>query len=132
MKIYTIGYSGRTIEELKAITDSHNGGILDIRYSPRSRRPEWSKKRLTALYGNLYLHLWEWGNELYNQGEIQLADFTEGLRVFKGIEEDAKAAEWNGAIFLMCACKEYDRCHRRQVAELLREHGYEVKEYGED
>ena len=76
MKIYTIGYSGRTIEELKAITDSHNGGILDIRYSPRSRRPEWSKKRLTALYGNLYLHLWEWGNELYNQGEIQLADFT--------------------------------------------------------
>jgi uncharacterized protein (DUF488 family) len=26
----------------------------------------------------------------------------------------------------MCACKEYEHCHRRLVAERLREHGLDV------
>ena len=122
-EIYTIGYVGRTPEEIKAIVDDLGACLVDIRYSPRSRQPQWSRKQLLALLGEKYLHLREWGNAAYKTGgPIQISDFEAGRAVIDRLEAPA---------ILMCACSDATTCHRSVVAEQLRRLGYRCREIGE-
>jgi len=131
MKLYTIGYSGRSIEELQSIVWAKNGILLDIRYSARSRRPEFSHKRLLERFGEWYNHVPEWGNLNYRaSGAIEIADFDGGMNTVMRFIEDYRASTgWPGDVFLMCACADPNTCHRSIVASLLREHGYTVTEW---
>ena len=128
VKFYTIGYSGRTIEDLQRILAKEDGAILDIRISPRSRKPGFNEKRLEAMFGDRYLWLPEFGNDSEDE-EIRLSDPNFGLTIIEAIYKDSVADGWNGSVFLMCLCKDATTCHRSEVARLMREHGYEVTEY---
>lgn len=130
MKIITIGYSGRTATQIADIIRETGGAILDIRLSAKSRRAEWSKKRLKELLGESYFHLWEWGNLNYKGGPIEIADFPAGLMALEAIEAEAIADNWDGPIFLMCVCSDANTCHRRVVGEMLAALGHDVEEYG--
>ncbi len=44
--VYTIGYQGRSIEEISAVVDQLDAILVDIRFSPRSRRPELNLQAL--------------------------------------------------------------------------------------
>ena len=126
---YTIGYSGRTAQELQQIVNNADGALLDIRISPRSRKVGFNRRQLESLFGDNYLWTPEFGNAALDTGGIELHDPASGLEMIRAIYEDSIADEWNGAVFLMCACADAATCHRAVVAELLREHGYEVTEW---
>ena len=121
--IYLFGYSGKTDDQIeKAI--GKNGLLIDIRYSPKTRRPDYSRAGLIRTFGERYHHIRELGNANYKVGGIRLADPDAGLKRI-----DALANEHQGPLFLMCACEDGRTCHRRQVGELLKRRGYLVSEY---
>lgn len=121
--LYLFGYSGKSLDQIKqALGD--NGLLLDIRYSPRSRRVGFSRSGLERTFGDRYRHVREFGNATYESGGIQLADPQAGLKIV-----DALAAEHSGPLFLMCVCEDGATCHRREVGRLLQKQGYSVSEY---
>lgn len=126
MTIYLLGYSGRTVEDIQRVVG--NGLLLDIRLSPQSRRPGFSRKSLEEHFGESYMWLYEFGNENYTtgNGDIALYDPEVGLEIVRGL----CALDNVQNIFLMCVCKNEATCHRRQVGELLRAAGYQVEEWG--
>ena len=117
-QVVTLGYAQRgASERLEAfLCLQEKVCVVDIRLSPRSRwNPIWNKNALIERTGERYLHLPELGNRNYNQpGEpIVLADPVKGLESLLGLLQDGFA------VLLLCACKEYGRCHRKVVYDLL-------------
>lgn len=121
--IYTIGYSGRTADDIKRIVGG--GLLLDIRFSPRSRKAGFSQKKLEENFNDQYQWLYEFGNENFRGNTILLYDPAAGLEIIKTLSEKYH----DMPLFLMCACANPTTCHRATVATLLRKHGYEVTEY---
>ena len=121
--VYLFGYSGKTLEQIaRALGD--DGRLIDIRYSPRSRKAGFSRSGLERTFGDRYHHVRELGNVDYRSGGIHLADSEAGLRTV-----EALAAERGGPLFLMCACEDGTYCHRAEVGRLLKKRGYFVEEY---
>ncbi len=122
-RIFLFGYTGKSLEQIEqALGD--DGLLLDIRYSPRSRKTGFSRSGLERVFGDRYRHVRELGNVNYQSGGIQLADEVAGLDMV-----EALAAEHGGRIFLMCACEDGATCHRSEVGRLLKKRGYNVAEY---
>jgi uncharacterized protein (DUF488 family) len=111
--LYTLGYTGikpaqllQKATELKAI-------VLDTRYSPRSRAPQWNGLELQNLLGQQYQHLPALGNINYKSGgpiEINLPKV--------GTQQVVSILAGQAAI-LLCACPDVETCHRRIVAEMV-------------
>lgn len=125
--IYTVGYTGASMERLVEKVRSVDGMLIDIRYSPRSRAPLWGQPSFLKHFGALggadledgspgrYLHLRHWGNENYAGGPIVIRDLNLGAKVL-----EQKVQENPGMVpILMCACADFERCHRRTVSEWL-------------
>jgi len=115
--IYTIGYSGWTPEALKAAVDARGALLVDIRYSPRSRRPEWRQEALRALWGECRIDRYAWwkvmGNVNYKGGgPIQLLAPDLAL-------PDARWWLAQRPIVLLCACRDVATCHRLTAADYL-------------
>lgn len=121
--IYLFGYSGRTDEQIERAI-GEDGLLIDIRFSPKTRRSGYSRAGLIRTFGERYHHIRELGNADYKTGGIRLSDPDTGLE-----QIDMLAADHNGPLFLMCACEDCQTCHRRTVGDLLRKRGYSVKEF---
>lgn len=120
-KIYTIGYSGRTLTEVVNIVNELGATLVDIRLNPQSRRPEFNQDQLKAALGERYIHLPQLGNLNYNNGRaIEIANLRAGLATLSRLSTPA---------MLMCACRDYNACHRRVVAQAAVEYGFTVEEY---
>jgi uncharacterized protein (DUF488 family) len=132
--IFTIGYEKllppALVAELQAAGVER---VLDVRYRPQSRRPGMSKTRLGDLlaeHGIAYEHRRGLGTPpdirwLFKAGRTQ-----EGAERFRahvegaaGDDLDALAAELDSAppTALLCLEAEPAQCHRRVLAEALRE-----------
>jgi uncharacterized protein (DUF488 family) len=124
-QVYTFGYSGHTSAQLKQLAEELDAIVFDIRFSPRSRDPQWSGKRLRAALGHRYQHIRELGNENYKSGPIQLVDFVQLVDFEAGrtLIEDS-----NKPVILMCVCHNYHDCHRSVVASKLAAFGIATKE----
>ena len=119
-QVYTLGYAGAKPEELKALLDDLGAELFDIRFSPRSRAPQWNKNRLSMAIGPYrYHHCKSLGNANYKGGPVELVNFREG------VEQIEKS---DSPVVLMCVCKDPTHCHRTTVARQLIEMGYEVEE----
>lgn len=117
-KIYTIGYTGKKIEEIKKIVDDLGAVLVDVRFSARSRAPMWNKGNLEKVFGQKYMHLPEWGNANYKSGgDIAIVNFERGRLTI-----DKLAAP----VVLMCACKDVETCHRCTLGDMLYNKGYTV------
>lgn len=121
--IYLFGYSGKPDEQIEQAIGK-DGLLIDIRFSPKTRRAGYSRAGLIRTFGDRYHHIRELGNADYKIGGIRLADPDAGLE-----QIDALAKDHSGPLFLMCACEDGQTCHRRDVGELLRKRGYSVREY---
>lgn len=118
--IYTAGYYGRDIDEFRATAEGLNAMVVDIRLVPQSRfTPQWRQKNLQALFGENYLHIKQLGNKGFKEKRIEIADLEAGLEIIAQIKRD---------MILLCACKHYDNCHRKVIAEALRKLGHETEE----
>jgi uncharacterized protein (DUF488 family) len=123
-KLYTIGYSGRTPQEIETIVELLDARLVDVRYSPASRLPQWSGLCLRQLFGDRYIHLRQFGNVNYkNGGPIQLVDYESGKAILSGLDRP---------VVLMCVCSDPAICHRTHLARLLRQDGFEVEEIDRD
>jgi hypothetical protein len=115
--IYTSGYlAGWTPETLKTTCEELGALLLDIRYSPHSRRPEWDRAALRNLFGQVrYRHEPALGNRNYNNGkEIALAAPEHAV-------DRLRVALKYTPVVLLCACREATACHRSVAAAFLAE-----------
>jgi uncharacterized protein (DUF488 family) len=127
--LYTFGYSGRTTNEAALVRPVLNAVLVDVRYRPYSKEAGWSRRDLQRLLSrDDYRWLEAFGNVNYKGEEgpqVVLRNPTKGLAVLRSIYEAGENA------VLMCACPNYARCHRRDVAELVAgELQLKIKELG--
>src|SRR5690606_10505956 len=110
-RLFTIGYSGSTSDDLARFVEHLDAVLVDIRYSPASRNPDFSRKRLSERLGARYVHLKSFGNVNYRSGgPIEFMNEEDAiLRVACLLDEHA--------IILMCACSHLHECHRKPASE---------------
>ena len=121
--VYTTGYGGRTTEEVVKAVKAVNGVLVDIRFSPHSKQPNRDGFDLRRAMGDdEYVWLKHFGNKNYQGGPIELVDFERGVHYLDKILATGRPA------VLMCACGRPDHCHRKVVAQLLQNIGFDVAE----
>jgi len=118
-KVYTFGYGGRSVDELLELAEQLDAVIFDVRYSPRSRAPQWNRNQLEAIFGESYCHVQAFGNANYRGGPIQIVSYEAGKAAIEASERN---------VILMCVCKDVRSCHRTVIGERLRRDGFEVHE----
>lgn len=134
--LWTIGYERLPPDALVAELEAAGvERVLDVRYRPQSRRPGMSKTKLgirLGQHGIAYEHRRALGTPpeirpLYKRGAVRAgADaFRTHVEQTAAPELDALAAELRAAATprtaLLCLEAEPAHCHRRVVAEQLRE-----------
>jgi uncharacterized protein (DUF488 family) len=140
-RVYAVGHSTRTAEELVALLHAHGVETLaDIRTVPRSRtNPQFNRDalpRTLAAAGLRYAHLprlgglrrprpdspnGAWRNTSFRgYADYMLTeDFAQGL-------EELRLLAQEGPVALMCAEALRWRCHRSLVADALYARGVQV------
>ena len=111
-KLYTYGYSGRTPHELQTLAEQLEAVVADIRFSPRSRIPDWSGGRLQKLLGDRYRHLPALGNRNYRGGPVEFVDLATGV-----VEVGELLRQ--RPVILLYVCADVQRCHRLPAAEAI-------------
>lgn len=115
--IYTWGYQGGTAADLRQYLTATGALLADIRFSPNSRQPEWTRETLVQRHGDAYRWIPALGNVNYRTGGlIQLKDVAGGLAVLRPVLAAPKGAR---PILLMCGCWDVQTCHRRDAAAYL-------------
>lgn len=142
MRIYTIGHSTRSLDELvEALRSFGVRTLVDIRTVPRSRHvPQFNAENLRRTLPNRrirYRHLKALGglrrprpdstNTAWrNTGFRGFADYMETPEFEEALGELRALAREPGPVAMMCAEAVPWRCHRSLVADALLAHGDEV------
>ena len=133
MKLWTIGYERLWPDALVAELEAAGvQRVLDVRLRPQSRRPGMSKTKLAlklAEHGIAYEHRRELGTPREIRGLFRAGRAVEASAAYRehvvataSAELDALAAELGRVrTALLCLEENPAGCHRRVVAELLRE-----------
>ena len=141
MKFYTIGYGGRKPQDfLNLLKQEDVKAVVDVRLRPdrasmgsyvKAKSPDKGIQRLLRENNIEYVSLVELGNvflqydnwrERYQQlwdiaGDILCKELIKGLR----------QQQISTPFCLMCAERDYRKCHRELIADYLVRKGYEVK-----
>lgn len=142
MKIYTLGHSNRSLEELAALLKEEGiGCLVDIRSLPGSGRFPWFNKapleRAMNRAGVRYV--WEGkalgGRRPENPADSRHSALANGFRSFAthmetpefrlGIERLLDLASTHRTAFF-CAERKPEHCHRSLIADYLTVRGYTV------
>lgn len=111
--IYLTGYYGHKPADLRTLARNLEAVVVDIRYRPVSRMPEWNKVSLMNTLAARYMVVQELGNVNYkNGGPILIKDMAHGVN----------RLSMRGAknYILLCGCKDPLTCHRTVVGDFLR------------
>jgi len=131
VRLTTIGYEGRSADELVEVLRSTGIGVLvDIRLTPLSRKPGLSKRRLAESLeraGIDYVHLRALGNPKENRESFRNDDpasrarFRTLLRSPEAVAALEHVAELAAAsrVALLCFERDASQCHREIVSEEL-------------
>jgi len=125
MIVWTIGTSNRGIEEFLSVLEAYQiDAILDVRRFPTSKHNHFKREELEASLnqrGIAYHHVTELGG--YRKGGyrefMRTIEFENGLRYVEQLASSKRVA-------LMCAELLFFRCHRRFIADALKERGHTV------
>ena len=129
MKLYTIGYSGKTAEELFGILiENKVRKVIDIRLKNANSYCFYTHKRdfpfLLSLVGIDYEHKLEWAPErwlldgwrdekiAWSKYVVEFRKLIEERNILQGV----KAENLDGCV-LLCSEMTADMCHRRLLAE---------------
>ena len=119
VKIYTTGYTGKDIADLKPLLEELDAFLIDIRFIPVSKQHQWHKNYLQILIKNRYRHVQNLGNRAYKENKIKIQNLELGLRTILSFEVN---------LVLMCGCTDLKQCHRFVIMKALSEKGFEVEE----
>ena len=132
-KLFTVGYQGTEIDSFIAHIKKHAiNCLIDVREVPLSRKPGFSK---ASLVGHLesndirYIHLKELGSpkilreklKIDNDYETFFLRMEEHLADKQDAIENAYSYATNNTCCLMCYEHLADNCHRKVVADKIKE-----------
>ncbi len=123
--IYTTGYTGIKIEQLIKKVDELDAFLVDVRLSPWSRNKNWGQSNLIKTFKEKYIFGGKYfGNLNYKFGieHAKLKDFKGGLSLLAKLLTDE-----NQNIIFMCMCRSENDCHRKIVAQKIRDMGVKVE-----
>ena len=129
--LYTFGYATLgAAAELEQVMHDASVLLIDIRLRPQSRWwPVWNKQQLRARWGSRYTHEKKLGNDNYRERSLPVV--LHGPAPEQSIAGIAALVQHGYSIVLLCACKDYETCHRKVVAEMIQQvmsgNGQEVK-----
>ena len=141
-RLFTIGHSTRTLEELIGVLEAHSiQTLVDIRSFPMSRRlPYFNRESLEKTIpaaGIRYVWMKDLGGRrkkslpqsphvaLRNDSFRNYADYMLTPEFERAIAELVRMGEQSRAAY-MCAERVYFRCHRMLVSDWLVAQGHEV------
>src|SRR5262245_18465595 len=113
--VYAVGYSARGAQDrVDELLSGSNALLIDTRFSPYSKMPQWSVTSLKERYDNKY----RWavkclGNDNYKGAPIMIANPAVGIR---GL--DQYLCEGYDLV-LLCKCSQYETCHVSHIVNLL-------------
>lgn len=113
--LFTIGYTGIDIDAFERFVADRELMVVDCRLSPRSRNPDWTRKRLTERFGDRYVHAAGLGNVNYREPEAGV-ELSDPESWFNWIAQ--RCAEGQH-LLLICACADVATCHRSDVCRHL-------------
>lgn len=128
--IVSIGYEGRTIEAfVSSLVAAGVSTVADVRLTPLSRKPGFSKTRLTGALtdaGIGYVHMKPLGNPKANREPFWSGRIEEGRSVFRALLDSEPAVEALRAlgdlaaeevVAVLCFEHEQGNCHRHVVID---------------
>lgn len=136
--IYTIGYGNQDIHTFIQNLQSHNiQAVIDIRSRPYSRyRPDFNQKKLKEhLMANGIGYMFQGDKlggipkdqELYSSGLPDYSKIRKTIPYQQGLDYLEKGLEFDCKMVLLCACSQYQKCHRYKLVSLdLEQLGYSV------
>jgi uncharacterized protein (DUF488 family) len=142
--IFSIGYEGRTVDAFIAILKAaHVGRLVDVRDTPYSRKPGFSKKPLEQALAASdidYVGMPELGTEKALRDKFKsdgnLEDFQRaykaGLERRSGYYERLKALAREHPSAIMCFERDHQDCHRQIIEERLEADGFRIVHLGPD
>jgi uncharacterized protein (DUF488 family) len=129
-RIFTIGYEGADIPALiMALRSAGVARVVDVRHSPYSRRPEFSKDELRSAlgeYGIAYTHIEALGNPPAGREAARAGHMSSYKSVYTAhldSEEGRKALARlmqlaaQETVCLLCLEKSAGHCHRGMIAD---------------
>jgi len=132
-ELYTVGYEGRTVDELIAHLRSKNVNcVVDVRQVPFSRKPGFSKNKLARTLRRTkidYVHLGDLGAPKALREDLKLTGdysaFFQEMDRYLAAQKDAIEEVYryvmNGRCCLMCFERLATKCHRRIVADRIKD-----------
>ena len=121
--IYTIGYLNfQTVEDfIRALEAKGVKAVVDVRESPRSRKKGFSLRPLAEALGRSGILYWWSGHKL--GGRTCTRAMWEA-----GCEELAVWLADEAPLCLMCCERDWTGCHRRHLAKIFVEMGWQSEE----
>jgi uncharacterized protein (DUF488 family) len=119
MQIYSTGYTGKDINDLKPLISALDAVLVDVRFSPTSQVLHWRQNYLKVLLKRKYLHIPNLGNRTFKEDKITIQNLQLGVETLLKLDENA---------VLFCACDVVENCHRRYIIEALHKQNVEVEE----
>ncbi len=129
--LFTIGYQGQSIDSFLELLLAHGvAHVLDVRHRPYSRKPDFSKKRLSAHLATVglgYTHLADLGTPKALRDEVRLShDYGAFFAAMEPLIA-AQPAALDAALAiaeaqpaaLLCFEASHAECHRLTVATAL-------------
>lgn len=118
--VFTTGYIDRNVTRLPILLCALNAILIDIRFNPTDRKPQWGKDYLKLLLKDKYRHIPSLGNRAKSEsGQISIQNLNLGIRVITELKVN---------LVLMCSCRNENDCHRQVIAQKLRDNGTETRE----
>ncbi|MGD0175470.1 MAG: DUF488 domain-containing protein [Candidatus Bathyarchaeia archaeon] len=142
LRIFTVGHSTRTFDELVKLLQAYEVNILiDVRSFPRSfKNPQFNKEVIGVKLGEHNIR-YVWMEKLggrrkglgkesknfswKNQSFRNYADYMETPAFLEGIDELTQLGR-EGTPAIMCAEAVYWRCHRSMISDYLKSKRVEV------
>jgi uncharacterized protein (DUF488 family) len=134
--VFTIGYGGRRPEDLVALLIQHGVlAVVDVRLRPdrasmgvyvKAKSPDKGIQRLLADAGIEYFSFPELGNIFLDH-----ADWCERYAELIARAGDLLTVQLHAVpqpFCLLCAERRVAECHRQQIGDWLRSHGYQVED----
>ena len=118
-KIYTTGYGGKNIADLKPMLDALDAVLADIRFVPHSEILHWRKTYLKVLLDWKYLHIPNLGNRTFKEEKITIQNLQLGIETVLNLDKN---------VVLMCGCENLENCHRLTIAGEMMKQGIETEE----
>lgn len=119
MKIFTTGYTGKNINDLKPMIEALDAMLIDVRFAAFSQVFHWRKVYLKVLLGENYRHVPNLGNRTFKEDKVTIQNLKLGLETVLHLDRNC---------VLMCACENVENCHRRMIVEELAKTGIETVE----